>query len=49
VSLIDGEVADAIDVADLGEREDGLLGGRGAVAIEHVKLGHRSILARGEG
>ncbi len=43
--LVEGEVADAVDVAHLGEGEHGLLGGRGAVAVEDVKLGHRAILA----
>ena len=47
--LIDGEVADAVDVAHLGECEDGLFGGRGAVAVEDIKLGHGVILASGGG
>jgi hypothetical protein len=39
--LVDSHPADAIDIADLGEREDGVLGRWRTVAIENVKLSHR--------
>ena len=43
-ALVDGEAADAVDLADFGEGEDGRLGGRNSVAVEDVKLSHRVMI-----
>jgi hypothetical protein len=48
-ALVEGQMAHTINVADLGERENGMLGRRDSIAVEHVKLRHESILASGEG
>ena len=40
LTLIELEVADAVDLANAGQGKHGALGGRDAVAIEDVKLSH---------